>query len=137
MRRWFSQLGIEHKNISMQRTIRSETLRETMQVIFKLVGIPLLCMAPLFLALLYFLGGADLLRFALSQLTWKVAFKIVCGIAWLAFVTGGRHAMWYQDDPPPLWWRQSAWLNLLEVLILLAVILLGIWAIPRFGTASP
>ena len=108
-------------------------LREPIQVLSKLVGIPLICLAPLFVAGLYLLGGADLLRFTLHQLTWKVSLKILCGIAGLALVTWGRHVFWYQDEPPPIWWRRSIWLNLLEIIVLLALVFLAIWAIPRFA----
>jgi hypothetical protein len=104
-----------------------------MKVLFKLVGIPLICLVLLFLAVIYMLGGTDLLRFVVNQVTWKVWFKIVCAIAGLALFTWGRHVMWYRDEPPPLWWRRSPWLNLLEIIVLLALIFLAIWAIPRFA----
>jgi|SRR6266850_4573604 len=117
----------------MLRTKTFAALREPIQVLFKFVGVPIICLTPLFVAALYLLGGTDLLRFALKQVTWKVSFKIVCGIAGLALLTWIRHITWYQDEPPPLWWRRSTWLNLLEILVLLALIFLAIWAIPRFA----
>jgi hypothetical protein len=108
-------------------------LREPIEVLFKLVGIPLICLTPLFVAVLYLLGGADLLRFTLHQLTWKASFKILCGITGLALITWGKHVFWYRDEPPPIWWRRSIWLNLLEILVLLALVFLAIWAIPKFA----
>src|SRR5882672_3722575 len=117
-------------NLGMLRARTFAALREPIQVLFKLVGIPLMCLTPLFLAALYLLGGTDLLRFALKQLTWKVSFKIVCGLALFTWI---RHVAWYDDEPPPLWWWRSTWLNLLEILVLLALIFLAIWAIPRFA----
>ncbi len=117
----------------MLRTRIFATLRKPMRVLFKLVGIPLICFAILFPIALYLLGGTDLLRFALSQVTWKVSLKIVGAIAGLTLVTWIKHVAWYQDEPPPLWWRRSIWVNLLELLVLLALIFLAIWAIPRFA----
>jgi hypothetical protein len=117
-------------NLGMLRTRTFAALREPIQVLSKLVGIPLICLTALFLAALYLLGGTDLLRFALKQLTWKVSFKIVAGLALFTWI---RHVAWYHDEPPPLWWWRSTWLNLLEILVLLALIFLAIWAIPRFA----
>jgi len=111
----------------------SAAWREPVEVLFKLVGIPLICMIPLFFAVLYLLGGTDLVRFALSQLTWKMSFKILCGITGLSLIAWLRHIAWYRNEPPPMWWRRSGWLNLLEILVLLGLIVLAIWAIPRFG----
>jgi|SRR5271166_47400 len=117
----------------MRRSSTFSRLPEPVQVLLKLVGIPLLCMIPLFLAALYFLGGTDLLQFTLSQLTWKVSRKILWGVALLAAVTWIRHEFWYQNEPPPMWWRRSIWLNLLEIFVLLGLILLGIWAMLKFA----
>ena len=111
----------------------SAARREPVEVLFKLVGIPIICLVPLFFAALYLLGGTDLLRFTLSQLTWRMSLKILCGIAGLSLVTWIRHIAWYRDEPPPMWWRRSAWLNLLEILVLLSLVFLAIWTIPRFA----
>ena len=108
-------------------------LPQPIPLLFKLVVIPALCLTPLFIAVLYFLGGTDLLRFTLTQLTWKISLRILFGLAILLSVTWIRHETWYRDDPPPMWWRRSAWVNVLEIVVLLALIFLGIWAIPRFG----
>jgi len=117
----------------MVRTRTFAALRGSMRVLFKLVGIPLACLTLLFVAVLYMLGGADLLRFTLNQMTWKVSFKVVFAIAGLALLAWRRHVLWYRHEPPPMWWRRSSWLNILEILVLLALIFLGIWAIPRFA----
>src|SRR5690348_15591688 len=110
-----------------------EALREPIRVLFKLVGIPLICLTPLFFAALYMIGGTDLIRFALAQLTWKMSLMIVSGIGVLALLAWLRHMAWYQDEPPPMWWRRSSWVNLVEILVLLGLVFLGIWAIPRFA----
>jgi hypothetical protein len=117
----------------MQRTRPFAALREPIQVLFKQVGIPIICLTLLFVAVLYMLGGTDLLRFTLHQLTWKVSFKILSGIGGLALVTWIRHVFWYRDELPPIWWRRSIWLNLLEILLLLALVFLAMWAIPKFA----
>ena len=119
--------------MALSKTKIPGPLREPALLIFKLVGIPLICLTPLFFAALYFLGGADLLRFALHQLTWKAWFRIFGGILFLGLVTWTRHVVWYRDEPQPLWWRRSVWVNLLEIIVLVALIFLAIWAIPRFG----
>ena len=116
----------------MQFTNRFAALREPVDVLSKVLGIPLLCALPLFALALYLLGGVDLIRFTLSQLTWKALGKIGAGIAGLALVTWARHARWYRDEPPPTWWRRSIWVNLLEIAILIALVFVGIRAIPRF-----
>lgn len=108
------------------------TLQEPAKALFKLVGIPLLCSIPLFVAALYVLGGTGLIRYALTQLTWKVVFKVLCGVVALALLVWMRHIACYREEAPPVWWRRSTWLNLLEILVLLALIFIAIWAIPRF-----
>ena len=108
-------------------------LPKSVQEVLKLVGIPLICLTPLVVATLYILGGMEILKFALSQLTWKLALKIVGGIAGLVLVTWARHELWFGDEPAPMWWRRSIWLNILEILILVGLIVLGIWAIPKFA----
>jgi hypothetical protein len=117
--------------MTLRKTFRS--LPQPIPLLFKLVVIPALCLTPLFIAALYFLGGMDLLRFTLTQLTWKVSLRILCGFAILLLVTWMRHETWYRDDPPPMWWRRSARVNVLEIAVLLGLIFLGIWAIPRFA----
>ena len=74
----------------MLRTRTFPTLPQSIGVAFKLVGIPLICLIPVFVAVLYILGGADLLRFALQQLTWTVSLKIAWGIAVLVVVTWAK-----------------------------------------------
>jgi uncharacterized membrane protein len=128
-----SNLEYNLTNMGAPRSKILMALQEPANVLFKLVGIPLICSIPLFVAALYVLGGAGLIRYALSQLTWKVAFKVLCGIVALALLVWIRHITWYRDEAPPLWWRRSTWLNLLEILVLLALILIAIWAIPRFA----
>ena len=109
---------------------------EQLRFLFILVGIPLLCLTPPSIILLYLIGGTDMLRFALRQLfTWNGAARTAVAIFGLAAVTWARHAMCYQDEPPPMWFRRSIWLNILEALILLGLVVLGIWAIPRFGNS--
>jgi hypothetical protein len=132
---FFHNHGLEY-NVPGMAPLRTKTLaplREPALLIFKLVGIPLICLTPLFFAALYFFGGVDLLRFTVHQLTWKVWFRILGGILFLGFVTWIRHVAWYRGEPQPLWWRRSVWVNLLEIIILVTLIFLGIWAIPRFG----
>jgi hypothetical protein len=118
-------------HILWPRTLRA--MREVTQALFKFVVIPVICLTLLLAAALYLLGGPDLLRFALNQLTWKVCLKILGGIALLAARTLLRHVAWYRDEPPPRWWRRSIWVNVLELLFLLALVFLGLWAIPRFA----
>ena len=111
-------------------------LRQQSRFLFTVVGIPLACLAPLLLILLYVLGGADLLRFTFNKLMTGTSIRrvaIVIGV--LTLVTWVRHAVWYQDEEPPLWFRRSVWLNMVEALILLTIIMLGIWAF--YGFASP
>ena len=74
-------------------------LPEPIPLLFKLVVIPALCLTPLFIAVLYILGGMDLLRFTLTQLTWKVSLRILSGLAILLLVTWLRHETWYRNDP--------------------------------------
>jgi hypothetical protein len=117
--------------MTLRKTFGS--LPQPIPLLFKLVVIPALCLTPLFIAVLYFLGGMDLLRFTLTQLTWKICLRILCGLAILLLVIWIRHETWYRNDPPPMSWRRSAWVNVLEIVMLLALIFFGIWAIPRFA----
>jgi len=107
----------------------SSTLRELREVLQKLVLIPLVCLAALITAVLYVIGGRDLLMFALNQ----ISLKTVGGIATFAVFVSFRHFAWYRNEPSPMWWRRSAWVNSIEILILLALVVLAFWAIPRFA----
>ena len=80
----------------------------------------------------YALGGKGLLGFALSQTSWKLLLRILGGALTLFVLIWTRHVIWYRDLPPPVWWRQAAWLNIVEALILAGLVFLGFWAIPRF-----
>ncbi len=127
---WSNSLEYNLTAKGMLATRRFLAIREPIELLFKLVGIPLICLTSVFIAVLYILGGLDLLRFALNQLTWKVAFKVVAG---LALVTWIRHLTWYRNEPPPIWWRRSIWLNVFEIFVLLGLVFLGIWLMLRFA----
>jgi|GEM_PF-3409407 len=104
----------------------------------RVVGIPLVCIGFMTAVLLFVVGGADLLRFALIQLlTPRGVERAALAIGGLILITWLRHLAWYQDEQPPMWFRRSMWLNVVEALALLAIITLGIWAIPRFAAAGP
>lgn len=85
------------------RTSTYAALLESVRITLKRVGIAVGCSALLFLLLLYMLGGVDLLRFALSQLTWELSFKILRVIALVTLFTWINHMVWYRDEPPPTW----------------------------------
>ena len=84
--------------------------------------------------LLYVIGGTDLLRFTASQLlTWRGMQRALAVLGGLTLLSWLRHAAWYQDEPAPMWFRRSVWLDVLEGLTLIAVIVLGIWAFRRYA----
>lgn len=102
--------------------------------LFNLVGIPLILITLLSLVLLSIIGGADLLRFAASRLlTWRGIRRVLLVVCGLALFAWAKHLAWYQDEPPPMWFHRSVWLNVLEGLILLVVIVVGAWAFFRFA----
>ena len=109
-------------------------LRKQGRLLFKLVGIPIICVTLLSLVLLYTIGGTDLLRFTASQLLTsrgiQRALTVVGGLTLLSWL---RHIAWYHDEPPPMWFRRSVWLNVLEGLTLIAVIVVGAWAFRRYA----
>ena len=99
-----------------------------------LVGIPIICVTLLLLVLLYTIGGIDLLRFTASQLlTWRGIQKALAVVGGLTLLSWLRHVAWYQDEPPPMWFRRSVLLNVLEGLTLIAVIVVGVWAFRRYA----
>jgi hypothetical protein len=99
-----------------------------------LVVIPIICVALLSLVLLYVIGGIDLLRFASNQLlTWRGIRRAVTLVGGLTFLSWLRHVVWFQDEPPPMWFRRSVWLNVLEGLTLIAVAVVGVWAFRRYA----
>ena len=109
-------------------------LRKQGRLLFKLVGIPIICLTLLSLVLLYVIGGTDLLRFTVKQLvTWRGIQKVLIVVGGLTLLSWLRHVAWYQDEPPPMWFRRSAWLNILEGLTLIAVIAAGVWAFHRYA----
>ena len=80
------------------------------------------------------IGEADLLRFAGSQLlTWRGIRRVLVVVGGLTLFAWAKHLAWYQDEPPPIWFRRSVWLNVLEGFILLGVIVVGAWAFLRFA----
>lgn len=108
--------------------------RKQGRLLFKLVGIPVICVTLISLVLLYVIGGTDLLRFTASQLLmWRGIRRALIVVGGLTLVSWLRHMAWYQDDPPPMWFRRSGWLNLVEGLILIAVIVVGILAFRRYA----
>jgi len=108
--------------------------RKQARLLFKLVGIPIICVTLLSLVLLYVIGGTDLLRFTASQLlTWRGMQRALAVLGGLTLLSWLRHAAWYQDEPAPMWFRRSVWLDVLEGLTLIAVIVLGIWAFRRYA----
>lgn len=108
-------------------------LRNQGRLLFKLVGIPFLCVTLISLVLLYVIGGTDLLHFTANQLlTWRGMRRALIVVGGLTLVSWLRHMAWYQDAPPPMWSRRSVWLNVVEGLILIAVIVVGIWAFHRY-----
>ena len=112
-------------------------VRDQSELLFKIVGIPFVCIGLVSLAFLYVIGGSDLLRYALAQLfTRHGAYRLLIVVLGLALVTLLRHLAWYRDEPPPVWFRRSRWTNVLEGLVLLLVIAAGVWAFVRFG-ATP
>jgi hypothetical protein len=109
-------------------------LREQTHLLFKLLGIPIICVALLSLVLLYVIGGTDLLRFAANQLlTWHGIQRALTVVGGLALLSWLRHVAWYQNERPPMWLRRSVWLNVLEGLALIAVVVVGIWAFRRYA----
>jgi hypothetical protein len=111
---------------------RFAALPEPLRFLISVVGIPVACGFLLAVILIYLLGGTDLLRFAIAQMTWKLSIGFFCGIAVLALVTLGKHVFWYSNEKPPMWFRSTLWINILEFLLLLGVIVFGIWALQRF-----
>jgi len=109
-------------------------LRNQARLLFKLVGIPIICVTLLSLVLLSVIGGTDLLRFSASQLlTWRGIQRALTVAGGLTLLTWLMHMAWYQDEPPPMWFRRSVWLNALEGLTLIAVIVAGVWAFRRYA----
>ena len=109
-------------------------LRKQAGLLFKLVGIPIICVTLLSLVLLYVIGGTDLLRFtALQLLTWRGIQRALTVVGGLTLLSWVRHIAGYQDEPPPMWFRTSFWLNVLEGLTLIAVIVAGVWAFRRYA----
>ena len=106
--------------------------------LLKLVCILLSGAFVLALIAIYAIGGTDLLRFALAQLfTWKGVGEALTIIVGITSVTWVRHQMWFRDEPPPMWFRGSLWVNIAELFVLVAVILAGIWALLRFAPPQP
>ena len=75
-------------------------LRKQGRLLFKLVGIPIICVTLFSLVLLYVIGGTDLLRFTVSQLlTWRGiqrALTVVGGLtllSWLRHMAGIRMSL--------------------------------------------
>jgi len=81
---------------------------------------------------LYAIGGVELVRFSIGQLTWRVFFRVTLAMAALFTIIWIRHSFWYRDERPPMWLRRSAWVNLVEFLVLTGIIGAGVWAISRF-----
>ena len=120
--------------IQTHKTKAGHYLRKQARIFFKLVGIPIICVTLLSLALLYVIGGTDLLRFTARQLlTWRGIQKVLIVVGGLTLLTWLKHVAWYQDEPPPMWFRRSGWLNILEGLALIAVIAVGVWAFRRYA----
>jgi hypothetical protein len=104
------------------------------RLLSKFVGIPLVSVAALSLILLYAIGGDELVPFTVARLfTWAGLRRVLIVVIGVTLLTWVRHITWYSDEPPPMWLRGSLWLNLLEVVILLAVIGIGVWAFSRFA----
>lgn len=113
--------------------IKRYLLRQS-RLLLKLVGIPVVCAALLATILVYGIGGKDLLGLAVAKLlTPSGVRRVLIVILGLTFVTWVRHIVWYDDEPPPVWFRRSIWLNVLEFSILIGLGLLAVWAIPRFA----
>jgi len=109
-------------------------VRKQVRFLFNLVGIPLILITLLSLILMSVIGGADLLRFAASQLlTWRGIRRVLVVVGGSALFALANHLAWHQDEPPPMWFRRSVWLNVLEGFILLVVIVVGAWAFFRFA----
>ena len=109
-------------------------LRKQARLLFKLVGIPIICVTLVSLVLLYVTGGTDLLRFTARQLlTWRGIQRVLIVVGGLTLLIWLRHVAWYQNEPPPMWFRRSVWLNVLEGLTLIAVIAAGVWAFRRYA----
>lgn len=105
------------------------------RVVLRVVVSALLGLACVVLASLYFFGGFDLIRFALSQVTWDVVGRVSVGIILFTSVVSTNLFFGFKDAPPPTWIRHSLWVNLIEFCPLLGLNALGVWAIPRFGRA--
>jgi hypothetical protein len=124
--------------VRQRRLGAARYLGKQLRLVFKLVVVPFLCVACLSVLALYFLGGTDLLRFATAQLfTWGGLRRLLIVVGGLSLLTWIRHVGWYSYEPPPMWFRGSVWVNVLEAAILLGLIALGAWAVPRFTTALP
>lgn len=109
----------------------SKHFRQIGRALFKYVCIPLIIGA----VLLYVVGGTDLLQFGFAPLfTWGGIGRAIVVIFGIAGVTWLRHKSLYDHEPPPMWFRRSGWVNLLEALLLLAIMAGGTWAILRFTT---
>jgi hypothetical protein len=110
---------------------RSEDSLATLSL---LVLIPLFVVFVLAVIAMGLIGGKQLLGFAFHQLFTlhglAVSFGTVVG---LVLITVVRHAMWYDDEPPPMWFRGSIWTNIFEFIVLAAIVAIGVWAIPHFG----
>jgi hypothetical protein len=101
-------------------------------LIIILVGIPFVSITLIALALLYMLGGSDLVGYSLAKLlTWDGLRRVLIAFGGLSLLTWLRHAAWYENEPPPMWFRPSIWLNIVEGAVLVGVIVLGIWAYSR------
>jgi hypothetical protein len=109
-------------------------LRKQGRLLFKLVGIPIICITLLSLVLLYIIGGTDLLRYTASQLlTWRGIQKTLTVVGGLTLLSWLRHMAWYRDEPRSMWFRRSVRSNVMGGLILIAVIALGVLAFRRYA----
>src|SRR3954470_6626676 len=92
-----------------------------------LVLIPLAVVFALSMITMGVLGGRQLLGFAFHQLfTLKGLAAGSATVVGITFVTLARHMVWFDDEPPPMWFRGSGWTNILEFLVLVGIVALGI-----------
>ena len=118
----------------MNLAIARRSIYKQAQMLFNLVGIPFACIFLLTIVLLYVIGGMDLLQFTFGRLfTWSGIRRVLIVVGGVTLFTLVRQLAWYRDEPPPMWLRRSGWVNVLEALALLLVIVAGVWALLRFS----